>query len=317
MKHFLKYLILILIIYSDSIFTQSLYLDQIFSINEYQDTLLYQIQGFTTTSKNEIIVSDKIDYKIKKINHDGSLIKSAGRRGGGPGEFNVGPANIVFSDKNSSIAVVDHTQAIVKIFNSDLKFIFNIYTNIAIADLDYDNNGNLIIATIPLNKKQEAVTLYNSVGEKIFSFNPSNLIGNPLYDLFFIEYNHLKNLIILMYRFRNLIQIYNTNGKLIQEFSIKGLPEIADSETTNTQIGKIPVKDIFWDIASDKFGNLYIIGGDYSPQSKMTIYLTDYKGNLLNIFLIKEKSSFIHVDQDGFIWTSNADNTIICKNKLP
>ena len=77
-------------------------------------------RGVAITPDNLILVANNF-HEIQKISVDGKCIKSVGKQGSGPREFNV-PRGITVSSKTGHIFMVDHSNHRVQVLNPDLTF---------------------------------------------------------------------------------------------------------------------------------------------------------------------------------------------------
>lgn len=312
-----KILFIVSILSISTLCQTSLEITKQFSVNSTKDTLIFQIAGIAVSEDGEIYISDKIDYSIKKFDKNGQLKKRIGRRGKGPYEFITGPSDICYDKVNERIAVVDETMPIVKIFSANLSYIKTLIVPSAIADIDFDSNGNLIVCTLPIHPKLASIFIYNDNYEMINSFSPKNLLGNPLFDAFYLTYNKVTWHILLMYKFRNLIQIYDSEGNLIREITIKSLPErseVYDNKKLTRQ--SIPSKDMFWDIDTDSSGRIYVLGGEYSNNDRKDIYILSEDGEHINTLTLKYKTTIFTLDRKSNIYVAENSNIILSKYNL-
>ena len=98
------------------------------------------------TDGSHIFYSDISNNRIVKIDLDGTVIKSTGKKGDGPGEFNY-PNGIRLS-KDDKLYVCDTRNNRIQVFNKDLSFEKLIGENCHFDcpnDLNFDDAGNLYI----------------------------------------------------------------------------------------------------------------------------------------------------------------------------
>ena len=98
------------------------------------------------TDGSHIFYSDMSKDRIVKMDLDGTVIKSTGRKGDAPGEFNY-PNGIRLS-KDDKLYVCDTDNDRIQVFNKDLSFERLIGENCRFDcpdDLDFDDAGNLYI----------------------------------------------------------------------------------------------------------------------------------------------------------------------------
>ncbi|PIS46224.1 MAG: hypothetical protein COT22_01110 [Ignavibacteria bacterium CG08_land_8_20_14_0_20_37_9] len=294
-------------------------------INSENDSLLYGISGFTTSMDGNIVVCDDVDFDIKKFDIMGKLINVYGSRGRGPNEFTLPPCQIAYNEKRNLYAVIERTSHVIKLFNGRFDFVKQILNAAPVSDIVFDDESNLITVTPPAPQFFKTINIFDREGNLKSSFNPSNLTGEMLFDMCYLNYNSCKKKIILMYLFRNLIQVYDLNGKLNNEFSLPFLPLKAESEKFNnnsglpTPVKGIPIKHIFWDISSDDQGHLYILSGNYAKNgNKKEIYVTSTEGKLLRVINLDFESKFIYVPpkQHGYFYATSNKETAVGKYRM-
>lgn len=97
-------------------------------------------QDLVCLPDNALVVSDKLEYKLKKYDIYNKKIAEAWKRGGGEGEFR-GPGPIG-SSKNF-IAVADFASPRVQFFSLNLEYVFTFWAPGPIFDLCFDREENL------------------------------------------------------------------------------------------------------------------------------------------------------------------------------
>src|SRR5699024_5028676 len=123
---------------------------------------------------------------------------------------------------------------------------------VPIFDIDYDNNGNLLAASLPKIDLIESIYIYDKDKELLNKFSPKIKPYNILFDAFLIKSFPNKK-ICLVFINRNLIQLYNYEGDLLQEYQIKELPGRSSSVVTNQRnefnINELPTGRLINDAA--------------------------------------------------------------------
>ena len=118
----------------------------------------------TVTDGCHIYASDILKNRIVKMDLNGTVIKSTGRTGDGPGEFNF-PNGIRLS-KDEKLYVCDSMNNRIQVFNKDLSFERLIGENYHFdfpSDLDFDDAGNLYI----VNQLQHCIQVLTPQGQHI------------------------------------------------------------------------------------------------------------------------------------------------------
>ena len=78
-------------------------------------------RGVTVDSEGNILVADTINYRIQKCTTTGEFLTAVGTEGRGPLQYNL-PSDVTFNAKNNKLYVVDYSNHLVKVLNSDLTF---------------------------------------------------------------------------------------------------------------------------------------------------------------------------------------------------
>ena len=248
------------------------------------------IQLDSLTALNSYLVSndaiysvDADDNKIIKHSRKGEFIKRIGKKGRGPSEFPSTPEELSF-DGSSKIALIDNGNFAVRFFSLDLEPHNNfIRLRLPASDIDFTNNGSLIVSYLPVSDQINAIQIYDKKNVLVSEFNPVINKDNFILNSFYV--NSLKNAKILVtYRFRNLFQVYENTGKLAYSFKLPGLPEKSETKDSNNDspYGKnVPTDLMFYAPVLDEDENIIIVGAAYSNNPFKTIYKIDKQGNLL------------------------------------
>ncbi len=301
----------------------NVYLKSKFSTLENGKKIIIGGIGIETTEMDNIIVSDKFDFKLKYFDKNGELLFATGDKGNGPGEYKNGPSFVCYDKFNHFTAVADIMTSKVSIFNQKLTYINSILAQRPVSDLDYDSKGNLIVAMIPIIGLSNSIVIYKTSGEQIQSFNPKKLLNNFYYNAFLLNYNRYYNKIVIAFRFRNLIQVYKVNGNMVAEYSIKGLPEKSASMKMNLGTAslssdiEIPSNSIFKDMASDNNGNIYLLLGNINPKYIRKVLEVSIDGNLIRMESLLNNSNYITIDNHNHLLALDHHNMSITKYVLP
>ena len=152
-----------------------------------------------------IYASDKVKNKIVKMHLNGTVIKSTGRKGDGPGEFNF-PNGIRLS-KDDKLYVCDSRNDRIQVFNKDLSFERLIGENYYCPDdLDFDDVGNLYI----VNQHQHCIQVLTPQGQHIRSIGGYGSVQGKLYSPVSAAIH------------RNMIYVTDMGNKRIAVFKLTG-----------------------------------------------------------------------------------------------
>ena len=98
-------------------------------------------RGVAITQDNFILDADS--HKIQKISMDGKCVKSVGKQGSGPLEFNV-PCGITISPITGHIYIADHNNHRIQVLNPDITF-SHTFDTIGSVKGQFNNPGDIAI----------------------------------------------------------------------------------------------------------------------------------------------------------------------------
>jgi hypothetical protein len=91
--------------------------------NETDDNyLFYTVLDIDVDSDNNIYVVDERNFRIQEFDKSGKYLRTIGRKGQGPGEFEL-PIGITVDNNLGNILVIDHRASQIEIFNSEGEYI--------------------------------------------------------------------------------------------------------------------------------------------------------------------------------------------------
>ena len=175
-------------------------------------------RGVVITPDNLILVANDF-HKIQKLSMDGECIKSVGKQGSGPMEFNI-PRGITVSPKTGHIFMVDHCNHRVKVLNPDLSFSHEFGTRGSAEgqlnnpfDVAIDRQG-LVYVTDTYNHR---IQTFSPEGQFLYCFGTKGYsagqLGHPLGIT--IDDN---NLVYITEWDNHRISIFTTDGQFVQSF---------------------------------------------------------------------------------------------------
>jgi len=298
------------------LFQSSIKLREVLSIGNKPGVEFLEIFDVCTDYEGNIYVSDKLEYAIKKFDRDGNLINKVGKRGQGPGEFRVGPGQIACA--GDIIAVVDFTTSIIHLFTKDLKFIKAVSTPSAVIDVTSDENNNIYAVYVNFwgSKLSTEVAVFSKNGDKIKTIKTGEGFSNAFEG--FVTISSLHDYLVLCYYVLNKVLLLDrVSGKLIKEFSVDVLPKKSKFKKIEGVEIEVPEENMFLDIATDSSKErVLLLGGGYSGNPGRDIYILDKNGKLIQTITLPEKTKFIHLDNEGYLYTSEKDYTVLKKFKF-
>ena len=136
-------------------------LEEVLSIGRLDDDTLFQWAGVAVDPQGNIYLSDAMDYLLKRFDSQGHLIKKAGGKGQGPGEF---MAPRLLDCSANYIYATDQNFRGLKVFDRELNFIRNIKIKVLVSDLRVLSDSEIAVTTLPMLEKP-AVFIFDQEGK--------------------------------------------------------------------------------------------------------------------------------------------------------
>jgi hypothetical protein len=259
---------------------------------------LLAVQGVAPLPDGGLLVADKLDYRVKWLTSAGVQVAMVGGRGRGPGRFQgPGPIDV----HGERIAVADHATNRIQFFNRALTPLSTVTVDGAVSDLCFDGAGNLWVAAVTMRKERGIIQLDPS-GRERRVLPLHNGSGDIFYDAGFIAWLG-GGRIAFAYYLLNKIEIWDTSGRFIREFSIAGLPSRAPGKMIGGADGRgsmiAPEGKIFRSMTSDGRGRIYLLISDYGRAPGMELVAADGEGNELGRYLLPTRAVQIRSDREG------------------
>jgi len=291
---------------------KSISLEEVLSIGSLDDDVLYMWVGVTTDSKGNIYVTDSMDYSIKKFNDRGLLIKKAGRKGQGPGEFLAVRLVKYF---NGLLFVTDQNRPGIQVFDEDLNYRKHIPLKMQIWDLNILSKNKIFISTPFIAKPEKIIAIDFEGNSKV---DMSYFQGKQDYWMNFrkFEIDNLGNLYVV-FAFEDRIEKFDRNLKRIWSKSLLGKKKARRKKAAAVFVpSQLPTEIVYKDIALDRSGNLFILGGNVSKNPSRDVYVLDEEGKLLQSFTLPEPSHCIHLDSRNFLYSRAGQGVTLKKYYL-
>lgn len=287
-------------------------------VSTYTSNLFLGIYGVAILPDGSFVVTDKLDYKVKRFRSNGTLLKEVGKRGKGTAEFSS-PVAIAASKR--TIAVSDLQSSRVQIFDLDLQFLREFYVSGPVINLHYDVQENLWVGILS-HGTNEALLQVNPEGEIQRTIYLKNLKKRDAFENLFNFVVRQDNRIFALFTCQNVLELWNTSGALEAELSVPGFPLkprwIKTTQTTGVLSGHslVPEGMLFFKLCSDSQGRIYVVGEEYAREPQKDVFVLDKKGQLIGIFQLPRKSSWISMDSQDYLWSIEDHRTRLTKYKI-
>lgn len=312
-------LIFILLLLCESIGGQSknkYELKQILSLGVQKNNYFLSVSNVSQSNDGDLFVTDQQAYSVKKFNKNGSLVKKIGKKGKKNGEFSA-PDLVVCS--NNLIAIADYNSTKVQIFDTDLNFIKKFYVDGIIFDMGIDSKEKVWVMVSNFNLEM-ALKKYDLNGKLLKTIIPKNsskkefMIDAKKFCISKNGHIFIVNLLI------NKIEKWNTDGKYINEFSIKDVAKSAKKKIYKSYIfynEYLPDGNLLWDIECDRNERIYILSGNYSKHKYQDVYVLSPDGKFLSTLILPFRCHNFRINQtNDNLFLINKNRTEITQYSL-
>lgn len=316
-KHIISLFFGIFLVFKIPFFTEGssvkgIVLKEVLSIGSAEDDLLYQWAGVATDLKGNIYVTDSIDCSIKKFSKEGILLKKAGRKGRGPGEFETVRLIKYF---NKAIYVIDQFIPGISIFDEELNFKGKIPIMVPVADMKVIDEDSIAISTLSI-EKSFYILIFDRKGKikrKIEYFKSDDVKKNMLGMIKF-ETDERENFYIV-YSFQDKVEKLDRNGKKLWSLSLFNNKKVK-MKKPERGFFELPQEVVYKDIEIDREGNIFVLGGSFSKNNSRDVHVIDQNGKYLTTFTLPDTSHCIHIDHESNIFSRANMGITLKKYKL-
>lgn len=267
-------------------------------------------QGVVRISNNAFVVSDKLDYKLKKFDLNGKIIVEVGKRGKGPGEFR-GPGPLDFY--KDIIAVADFASPRVQIFSSSLEYKTSFRAPGPVFDLCFDEEGDLWLGVLTGRANQNLCKVDLS-GKVVHTIRLRNTTDSEFDQLFSFSISQAGD-IIIAYAYQNKIEIWNRNGNFMNEFQVPGIPLRPKKKTISRGLFKkgieVPEDDLFRSVVVDSKNNIFVLADSYTNNQGRDIYVLNSNGQLISLVTLPYRSYGINIGPRDELYSIEENRTLI------
>ncbi len=285
-------------------------LKPIATIGAADNTLILGAFGLAFLPRQRVLVADKLEYNIKCIDKSWHQTGSFGRRGKGDGEFR-GPGSIAASD--ALIAVGDFESTRVQVFTDTFKHLSTFYAAGRVFDLAFDANGYLWIGQLP-NARGEGLVQSDIHGNIRKSIILRHASPNIFDNVFMLAVNGAAE-IVVAYMSHNTVEIWDTSGRFVREFSVAGIRPRAGQKTLSRGLFSdevtVPEDNIFMGVAVGAGGLTYLLADQYTEHPRRDIFVVNQQDQVISKLVLPEPSYRIFLDSHGDLFSIEGARTLI------
>jgi len=290
------------------IYPQKIALEEVLSIGSFDDDTLFQWVGVAVDPEGNIYVTDAMDYALKKFDAEGNLLGKNGRRGQGPGEFT---APRLLDSSEEFLFVTEQYQPVIKVFDKELAYKFNISVDGPVGDIKV--LGDDLVAVVVLSARNKSnIHFYDRKGRIVKKMNFSERSSHLLMDMVSFDLDGQGNC-YLAYNFVDRIVKFDSSGKRLWSRDLLGI-EPVKREKISSYI--VPTEIVYKDVAVDRSGNIYVLGGKFSKNRSRDVYVLDPDGELLSTLTLPDSSHCIYIDRKNFLYSRANDGITLKKYRM-
>lgn len=262
-----------------------------------RDSRLLAVQGVAVLPDGAVLVADKLDYRVKRFAPSGRQTAAVGGRGRGPGQFQgPGPLDV----HGGRIAVADFASGRVQYLRGDLTALVSFQVPGAVSDLCFDGGGNLWVMALT-EGDQPGLYVYDDRGRQRKAVRLRNAAGEPFLRAGFVAWLG-KGIMAVSYFVQNKIELWDTSGKFIREFSVPGLPGSARTISGSRPGLTVPDGNLFRSMTADGHGRVYLLGADYCDNPGREVLEMDGRGTFRRRLVLAGRCVLIRADRAGSLY---------------
>lgn len=279
-------------------------LEEELSIGGLDEDVLCMWAGIAVDESGRIFVSDMMEHTLKAFDSSGRLLKTVGRRGQGPGEFNH---PLALTRSGDHIYVLEQNRRGIQVFDRDLKFIRLIPCDRAL--LRIEAAPDRLLVGFPITPSGEGRLVYlNDRGRIVRTLRFSDEEAGLLMDQVSYAVDSCGGL-VLAHNYRDRIERFSARGERIwSHFLKKG----AKSRTRTIQGMQVPGDLYSRCVAVDSDDRIFILSGDLSPNPARDVFVLSSSGERIATFTLPDSTHLIHIDNRDFLY-SRADSGVTLK----
>jgi hypothetical protein len=269
---------------------------------------LYQWVGVSVDGEGFIYVTDAMDYSLKKFDAQGKLVKKTGRKGQGPGEF-MAPRALVSS--GNRLFVTDQSVPGIQVFDNDLKYEKHIPLNLLVTEIAALSDHELACKAFETGRAPR-ILIIGDDGRVVSEIGYGEKNMPMMMDLvdfaastdgfFYLAYSHMDRL-----------EKLSAGGRAVWTKELLGVNRV---KTDRVSSFVVPTQIVYKDIALDRSGHIFILGGSFSKNPGRDVYVLSGDGDILATFTLPETSHCLFIDERNSLYVRANEGITLKKYKL-
>ncbi len=283
-------------------------IQEILSIGALDDEAIFQWTGVAADADGFIYVLDGLDYSLKKFDARGKLVKKAGRKGQGPGEF-LAPRLLACSQ--DFLYATDQTVLGISVFDKELQFKKRIPFSEPVTDLFVLSDTTMAIAVMRIQGPGKIVVADGS-GRVQTELAYQEKYAGPMMDSVSVALDGQGHF-YLAYVFQDRIESWDRSGKRLWSKNLLGIKKV---EMKKIDDYVLPTEVCYKDVSLDDRGRLFVLAGKHAKNPSRDVYVLSPSGEWLSTLTLPDTTHCIYIDRQNFLYARANQGITLKKYRL-
>jgi hypothetical protein len=283
-------------------------IQEILSIGALDDEAIFQWTGVAADADGFIYVLDGLDYSLKKFDARGKLVKKAGRKGQGPGEF-LAPRLLACSQ--DFLYATDQTVLGISVFDKELQFKKRIPFSEPVTDLFVLSDTTMAIAVMRIQGPGKIVVADGS-GRVQTELAYQEKYAGPMMDSVSAALDGQGHF-YLAYVFQDRIESWDRGGKRLWSKNLLGIKKVEMKKIADYLL---PTEVCYKDVSLDDRGRLFVLAGKHAKNPSRDVYVLSPSGEWLSTLTLPDTTHCIYIDRQNFLYARANQGITLKKYRL-
>jgi len=287
---------------------RNIVLEEVLSIGGLNEETLFQWTGVTADDEGFIYVLDALDYSLKKFDVRGKLLKKAGGKGQGPGEF---MAPRLLDGWGNLLYATDQNAASIYVFDRNLAFKRMIPCPSLIEHLKALADGRVAVSVFGFQEPGRILIL-NGDGKRLSEIAYADQGSSPLMDSISFAPDGQGHFYIA-YLFQDRVEKWTAEGKRLWGAKLLGGKKAGTKKIASFVV---PGETCLKGIALDGRGHVFVLGGRLAKNPSRDVFVLSGDGELLTTFTLPDTSHCLYIDRAHFLYARGDDGITLKKYRI-
>jgi outer membrane protein assembly factor BamB len=207
--------------------------------------------------------------------------------------------------------VTEQYQPVIKVFDKTLQYCFHIPLTGPAGDMKVLNDDLVAVAALTA-RRENHLAFYDRTGKIVKKIPLSESPSPMLMDMVSFDIDR-TGCLYLAYNFADRIEKFDESGKKVWSKSLLGIGEVKRKKISSHVV---PIDIVYKDVALDRSGNLYVLGGKFSQNRSRDVYVLNPDGEHLWTLTLPDTSHCIYIDDEGFLYARANEGVSLKKFKM-